>query len=216
MLGGACVQRPDKHHDTDAAPRGGCHRYASTSVASLLVALDTISILGAGYLCYLWIVDYPTSPSALYDAAILFVWLAAVMLMHFAGALSVPGRDRPCRRCRQSSLLSARRFLFLLAAAFSIKITATFSRLWLGWFAIASVTAVSLDRLMFSVIITRMIGFRRLNRNVAIVGGGAQARYLIERLEHERERPISIFGALPTTVSWRRGGNGALARPDCI
>ena len=209
------LHKTDKKQDGKAELRGWLPPLSATTVASLLVGLDTLSILGVGYFCYLWVVIYPTTPSGLYDAAILFVWLSAVMLMHFAALYRFDAAVGPLQDMPAIVIAVATSFLFLLAAAFSIKITTTISRLWLGWFAIGSVMAVSLARLMFSVIVTRIIGFKHLNRNVAIVGDRKQAHYFLDRLEHEGGRPISVCGVFSEGAEGEAEGP-LKARPDGI
>jgi len=133
-----------------------------------------------------------TRAGPLAEFCVLFVWLASLMLMHFAGLYRFEVASQPLRYVVPLGVALASAFLFLLAAGFSIKVSDIFSRLWLASFAGVSLTFVVLGRGLVSVSFSGLIGKKLLRRNLAVVGDGEQAVRLLRRLHKDRSHPIAI------------------------
>jgi len=116
------------------------------------------------------------------------------MLMNFADLYQFEPIMRPLSFADKIVIAFATTFLFLLAAAFSLKISTEFSRLWMVSFAIASCTATMLARLIASRILGRLADMRVFSRNVVIIGAGEQVRKLLSRFEVSRPRFVSVLG----------------------
>src|SRR5437763_4512686 len=114
---------------------------SSHVIPGLMVALDSFVILSVALITYLAIVADRAEDPSYYAAAIGFVWLVTVMLMNFAGLYQFEPMMRPLRFADKIGIAFATTFLFLLAAAFSLKISTEFSRLWIVSFAIGTCTA---------------------------------------------------------------------------
>ena len=71
-------------------------------------------------------------------------------------------------------------FLFLLAAAFSLKISATFSRIWFISFAIASLSTTLLLRLFASALLHRLARLGFFTREIVIAGGRETAHAIAD------------------------------------
>jgi Undecaprenyl-phosphate glucose phosphotransferase len=84
--------------------------------------------------------------------------------------------------------------LFLLAAAFSIKVSDTFSRLWIGSFAISACAGTLGVRLAAALIIKLLAGAHYFMRNVVVVGTGDQAQSLLSYLDKSPSRFVSVHG----------------------
>lgn len=166
---------------------------SATKVATLLMAGDSVAILGSGYLTYDSLIIYSLSQN-LYIAAVVFVWITTLFLMNFVGLYRYEAATHPLRHLHTILVAVATAFLFLLAAAFSIKISETFSRLWLGYFAAASGTAILLFRGGLSYALLRILHVSSSKRNLAIVGSGEQCRRLIAMLMQDPSRLIHIQG----------------------
>ncbi len=179
--------------DTKTNPRAFLPTLSATRVATLLMLADSLALLGSGYLTYDALIVYSLS-QGLYVSAVVFVCLVALSLMNFADLYRYETATHPLRHIHKILVAVATSFLFLLAAAFSIKISETFSRLWLGYFAITSGVAVLVLRLGMSYALVRLSHVRGSKRNLAIVGTGEQSRRLIALLAHEPDRPIRIQG----------------------
>ena len=85
-------------------------------------------------------------------------------------------------------------FLFFLAAAFSIKVAETLSRLWFVSFAVSSVFFLSLGRLGLAAIFRQMAGYRGARRKIAIIGEGEQRRQIFELIQSLAKQPVEICG----------------------
>ena len=164
---------------------------SATVTSAILVAADTISILGAGYLTYILLI---TRAGPLTEFCVLFVWLTTLMLMHFSGLYRFEVASQPFRHAVPIIISLATAFLFLLAAGFSIKVSDTFSRLWTVSFAATSLTFIFCARTLVSLSFAGLIDNKLLRRNLAIVGDGEQTIRLMQRLEKNRSHPLAING----------------------
>ena len=164
---------------------------SATVTSSILVAADTASILGAGYLTYILLF---TRAGPIAEFCVLFTWLTTIMLMHFSGLYRFEAGTQPFRYIIPIAVSFATAVLFLLAAAFSIKVSEDFSRLWVGSFAVTSLTFVISARVLVSVVFSSLIGKQLLRRNLAVVGDGEQTVRLVRRLQSDRSHPVAING----------------------
>lgn len=183
------LHRPAQTRHSDPAVRRYFPPLSETAVSSILVAADSLSILGAGYLSYSLLI---VRAAPLAEFCVLFVWLASLMLMHFAGLYRFEVASQPARYLVPLVVALASAFLFLLAAGFSIKVSDSFSRAWLASFAGASLTFVVLGRGLVSLSFSGLIGNKLLRRNLAVVGDGEQAVRLLQRLQKDDSHPIAV------------------------
>src|SRR5262249_37156570 len=140
---------------------------SSQVVPGLVVALDSLVILSVALTTYLAIVgDF--GDADYYGAAIGFVWLASLLLMNFAGLYQFDSIMRPLAVADKITIAFATTFLFLLAAAFSLKVSTEYSRIWIVSFAIGTCATTMLFRLVASRIVGRLADMRVFSRNVVI------------------------------------------------
>ena len=99
-----------------------------------MIAVDSLVILSSGLILYDLIVEFGRMPSY-YAAAMAFVWLVSIMLMNFAGLYKFDAITRPFAFVDKIVIVFVTTFSFLLAAAFALKISTEYSRLWTGSFA---------------------------------------------------------------------------------
>lgn len=187
---GFMLHRPAQVSDRHPAARRFIPPLSATVTSSILVAADTLSILGAGYLTYVLLI---ARAGPLAEFCVLFVWLTSLMLMHFAGLYRFEVASQPLRYVVPIAVSLATAFLFLLAAGFSIKVSDTFSRLWMASFAAASLGFVVLGRGLLSLSFSGL-GKKLLRRNLAVVGDGEQTVRLMQRLDKDQSHPIAISG----------------------
>src|SRR3982751_4220048 len=95
---------------------------SSHVVPGLVAVLDSVVILLVALISYVAIVGTHASNPSYYAAAICFVWLVNLMLMNFAGLYRFESILRPLIFAEKIVLSFATTLLFLLAAAFSLKI----------------------------------------------------------------------------------------------
>jgi Undecaprenyl-phosphate glucose phosphotransferase len=167
---------------------------SSHVIPGLVVALDSLVILSAALVTYLVLVsDVVTDPSY-YSAAVAFVWLATMMLMNFAGLYQFEPIMRPVAFVDKVLIAFATTFLFLLAAAFALKVSEEYSRLWVSSFAFTACTVTILFRLFAAGILGALADRRVFSRNVIVVGAGEQARKLLVHIDKTRPQFVSVMG----------------------
>jgi Undecaprenyl-phosphate glucose phosphotransferase len=182
------------HQVRSGATARGKLPISSQVVPGIVVIFDSITILSSALVLYLIFVEGPLDGSGLYVEAAVFIWLITLMLMNFAGLYQFEAILRPFAFADKIILAFATTFLFLLAAAFSIKISATFSRLWVGSFAMTACIATFGVRVVVSRVVKNLADMQMFTRNVVVVGGGDQARTLLEYLEKNPTRFITVVG----------------------
>ena len=129
-----------------------------------------------------------------YAVATIFVWLITIMLMNFAGLYLFDPLQKPLIFADKIIGSFVVTFLFLLAAAFSLKVSATFSRIWIVAFAVASCSATILLRVIASFALRRLSNLRAFTRGVVIAGEGKQLGELLEFIERSKPPFISVLG----------------------
>ena len=166
---------------------------SSHVIPGLMIGFDSLVILASAIISYTMIVGNVEDPSY-YAAAAAFVWIVTIMLLNFGGLYEFDPIMKPLSFLDKIVIAFATTFLFLLAAAFSLKISTEFSRIWIGIFAISASTGLILFRFGASLIVARLAEMRVLSRNVIIVGTGKQASELLRHLEKSNQRFISMLG----------------------
>jgi Undecaprenyl-phosphate glucose phosphotransferase len=179
--------------DIRQTPRSLLPPLSATKAATLLMATDSLAVLGTAYFTYDAIIIYSLAQN-LYLAAAVFVWITSLFLLNFVGLYRYEAATHPLRHAHTMLVAVATAFLFLLAAAFSIKVSETFSRLWLGYFAIASAASVLLLRIAVSQALRQLLRVEGTRRSLAIVGSGEQSRRLVAALALDKTGPMHIQG----------------------
>ena len=179
---------------------------SSQVVPGLMAGIDSLVILAAAAISYELIVAEQAAEPGYYAAAIGFVWLITILLMHFGGLYQFEPIMRPLIFVDKILVAFSTTLLFLLAAAFSLKISAEFSRLWIGSFTIAACFTTIAVRLAAARVLARLGDLRVFTRNVVVVGGGEQAERLLAQFERRRPRFVSVLGLFA-----HRGPPGAAA-----
>jgi Undecaprenyl-phosphate glucose phosphotransferase len=167
---------------------------SSQVVPGLMAALDSTVILSVAGISYLLLVADHAPESGSYPAAVSFVWLTTILLMNFAGLYDFEPIMRPLAFADKIVVAFATTLLFLLAAAFSLKISTDFSRLWIGCFAISACTATIALRVVASQLLRRLGDMQVFTRNVVVVGAGEQAEKLLSHIQETQPRFVSLLG----------------------
>ncbi len=185
------LQKPEKN--TTRKTRSMLPPLSATGAGSALVGVDSMAIVGAGAATYAALIDYQGATN-LYTTATIFVWLISLILMHFGGLYRYDAALRPLRFLPGIFVAIITAYLFLLAAAFSMKVTDDFSRLWLASFAASSFAAIAIGRIGMAAIFSRLHARRSYKRNVVILGTGEQAARLIANINRTNQQPIDLNG----------------------
>ncbi len=166
---------------------------SSTVAATILVIGDSVSILCSGFLSYMALIDYH-GKQELYVTAVAFVWLVSLILMHFGGLYRHDAVSKPLKFLSGIFVAVITAYFFLLAAAFSIKVAETFSRIWFIAFAASSFVSLIVVRLGFSIAVSKLWGEVASKRSIAILGAGKQCSKLVDVLSHESRQVVQIQG----------------------
>jgi Undecaprenyl-phosphate glucose phosphotransferase len=173
--------------------------FSSQVLQELIVGIDTIVILSTALVTYFACVGDEAADPAYYGAAICFVWLVSISLLNLAGLYQLDPIMRPLAFADKFLIAFATTVLFLLAAAFAIKISDSFSRFWVASFTAAACTGTVLVRCLASRAL-RYLGDRGVfSRRVVVVGAGEQAQRLLTYIEASQPRFISVLGAFSET-----------------
>jgi putative colanic acid biosysnthesis UDP-glucose lipid carrier transferase len=185
---------------------------SSHVIPGLIVGLDSFVILATALISYFVVVGNYVEDPSLYGVAIAFFWLVTIMLMNFAGVYQFEPILRPLAFADKIVVAFATTILFLFAAAFSLKISAEFSRVWIGSFTIGACIATMSSRLVASRVLGRLADMRVFSRNVVIVGTGEQARKLLIYIEKSPLRFISVLGLFDDSSQHLTNGFGGYPR----
>jgi Undecaprenyl-phosphate glucose phosphotransferase len=162
-------------------------------VSGVQAAIDSVVVLLTGYLCYLLVVDHLDPVPGNYVFALTFEWVAIVLLFQFGGLYDFRAIMNPLRAVDRFGVAIATSFLMLLTAAFALKISSSFSRLWMIAFGSSVVCALFLSRVLTSWLI-RHQGGGVFVRNVVIVGSGRQSSALLSHFQAMPPKFLSILG----------------------
>jgi len=165
---------------------------SSRVIPGLIVSLDSLVILSSALISYFTFVRF--GDPSYYAAAVGFVWLITVMLMNFSGLYEFDAITRPLSFADKIVIVFATTFSFLLAAAFALRISTEFSRIWTGSFAASSCTTTILFRILAAQIIGRLADRQVFSRNVVIVGSGEQLSKLLDNIDKSPPRFITVVG----------------------
>ena len=117
-----------------------------------------------------------------------------MVLLELNDSYQVPALMRSLGQLGRILLVWSGTLALLVLAAFLMKISAEFSRLWFAsWFASGFVLLTAL-RLIMSQLIRRWARNGRMERRAVIVGGGKGAETLIRSLEKQLYNDIRICG----------------------
>ena len=168
-----------------------------------MVVLDAVIILLAAAITFIVVTNGIVAEPNHYAAAVAFVWLTALMLLNFGGLYRFEAISQPLAYLDKIFIAFATTFLFLLAAAFTLKISTEYSRIWLFSFAVASTLGVIFARLLAGVTLQQLANRHVFSRNIVVVGAGNQIRKLLEHLHKTQPRFVSILGIFTDETSER-------------
>ena len=157
-----------------------------------MVTLDSLVILSAGLISYVATISF--GDPEYYTSAIAFVWITTILLMNFAGLYEFEAITRPLAFSDKIIIAFVTTFAFLLAAAFALKISIEYSRVWTASFAVSACFATLLFRFLAARIMGALADRQVFTRNVIVVGSGAQAAKLLAYITKSQPRFISVLG----------------------
>lgn len=163
-------------------------------VSGVMRIAEFLLLLLSGLALYVGHVGLQTHLSWEYPLSIVGVSLLAVILLEFCDCYQVPSLRNPLPHIGQVFLCWSAIFALFTVALFFLKISAEFSRFWLGaWYASGLVLMV-IPRLVVAQLVRRWTRNGRIERRAVIVGGGKNAETLIRSIEQQPYNDIRICG----------------------
>jgi putative colanic acid biosysnthesis UDP-glucose lipid carrier transferase len=188
------VKQPMPVPDHEYQPTGGASRFIFLirTLPTIQLVLDGLVLLVCGYVTYYSLVFYSYKTADYYTLAIAFHSLLTVMLMYVAGLYSFDSIMRSDRTTDRIVIACITSMILMIAAAFTIKISATYSRLWMAIFVISGMAALIIERFLVSWVVTRLSEKNAATYNVAVYGECRQVAQLLEHMKSAHPRFISI------------------------
>ncbi|MCG8546902.1 MAG: undecaprenyl-phosphate glucose phosphotransferase [Alphaproteobacteria bacterium] len=178
-------------------------------VSGIWMLLDSIVILGCGTTSYLFYVGWSHDNLGIYTGAICFVWISILVLSQFSGLTEADAVLSPLRVLDRILIVGATCFLFLLAIAFSLKVSDSFSRVWVYTFAITTSVTVIGFRFGGALVLRQLARSGWLARRVAVFGSGEQAELFLSQFEdgsNGLSRLVGVFDDRPESVGSKLSG----------
>src|SRR5690606_34127419 len=129
-----------------------------------------------------------------YPLVITGVSLLAVILLEVLDAYQMPALRNPLSQAGRIFLTWSAAFALLIVGLFFLKVSAQFSRFWLGTWYAAGLLLMLILRLAAARLIRRWARNGRIERRAVIVGGGKNAETLIRAIEQQPYNDIRICG----------------------
>lgn len=195
----------------NGAPRGRFSadsiRYSEPIMSGLMALSDGAIIAFSGLCLYLIHPGWDSARNSNYIAVIIVTSIVAAAVIFSDNLLVVDNRSSLKQRIGKILRVYILFFLALIAFTFALKISDSFSRIWVfSWF-LASACLLVLVRMAVHIVVFEWGKKGKLTRNVAIVGANEQSRRLIHFLAKSGSpwiRVAGIFddraGRIPETV----------------
>jgi Undecaprenyl-phosphate glucose phosphotransferase len=167
---------------------------SSNVISGLIVALDATIILASAIITFFTVTGGHVTEPQHYGAAIGFVWLTTLMLFNFGGLYRFEAILRPLVYVDRMLVAFATTFLFMLAAAFSLKISSDFSRVWTIAFAASATVATIFARSLVALVFRQMEARNVFSRNLVLLGAGAQAAKVLSHINATKPRFTTVLG----------------------
>ena len=179
-----------------AAAKGRAKRLSPALVGDLLRLFDLAVILIVGIGIYFLYVNqiYPDTPISRYFVTLVISGALGGILFQWFGVYA--GDYIFARRLRIDQMLTAWAvtFALLLTAAFALKITEFYSRIWaVSWYFVTAVVLI-LGRLILGAWIRHSAREGRFAKRTAIVGTGPQASRIADHLRENDKYRTEIVG----------------------
>lgn len=192
---------PDETSTASGAWQNAVGHHDQSSLISPIVIsgcyrlFETFLIAAMGLCGYLFYVPAETAaPVSTYLAAIFVVTSLAALALHAVNIYSIQAFNTPIRQTPKLWLALTAVFALFLAGLFFLKISDSYSRLWLGAWYVLGLFSLLFFRFSFATILKQWREDGRIYRRAVVVGGGAEGAALIEALQASSESDIRICG----------------------
>jgi Undecaprenyl-phosphate glucose phosphotransferase len=163
-------------------------------IAVLLACADAMILFCTGYILYMNDPFGKIEQLPIYLSAMALYSLLATVLFYANNLYKVESIIKLRTACSKIFLICIFTFMALLALAFALKISSSFSRIWAFYWFISSLSGVYFIRLLARQCLVIWAQGGQLTRNIAIVGSGDQGVLMVELLRKQRHPWVHIVG----------------------
>ena len=155
---------------------------------------DAAIILVAGFGVYATYVGFSSSSFQIYSAAIFVDLIVTIGAFYVFGLYEFEAIADPYRQIPKILGICGTVFLILVSMAFSLKVSAEFSRVWSFATVVMETILIYEARAYFHYVIVRLAKEGKLTRRIAIVGAGVQGQRLAELMAGDTDPWIRVVG----------------------
>ncbi len=177
--------------------------YSPIVLTGFVRLFDFLLLTGTGFLIDIIYLPYRTGFSLEYIIAILTISASALVMFQALGINRIAAFRSPISQgLRQIGGLGMV-FLGALAFVFFAKLDGVYSRVWLSSWFLAALVALLFERGVVSTVTRRLTRYGRLDRRVAVVGGGPDCERLLKDLATQKETDLRIYGVFDDRIGER-------------
>jgi len=163
-------------------------------VSGIMRLLEFALLMASGAVLYAWYVGPQVASPWLYAGMISAASIVTVLGLELTDRYQIAALRRPLGSLTSIVVVWGGVLALMTLAGFFLKISAEFSRLWLGAWFLAGLALMLGPRLILSRLIRRWARNGAMERRAVIVGGGQAAEALIRSIEREPYNDIRICG----------------------
>ncbi len=152
-----------------------------------------IALSGAGVWA-IYLSDFSPQAILLFLPVFLFVSISIPLLMQVNGLFDMQAYLRPFANFHKQALIWGGVFAVVLSFVFFTKVGESYSRLWIGSWAVGGFLNMFWARGLFSFFLGKLNSSGQLDRRAVLVGGGKPANDLLASLEATPANDVSIIG----------------------
>ena len=174
----------------------------SASIFSGLVALfDTAAIFFSSAVTFTLYFGWSVTDQTSYLAASIIATLLLISTFYFSGLYQFNSLTHPLQHIKRIIPICVLVFLILVAVAFMLKMSATFSRVWVFSWLLQAILWICSGRLLGYLVLIKLAQSGTLTRNIAVVGSGEQARRLLSSLNQKQEPWNRVSGIFDDRIN---------------
>lgn len=170
--------------------------FSENLVAGILGSADALIVMSVGLVSFGAILGFGNPYLSSHLAALTLMAALTVLFLYFGGLYDFETVAAWPRRTPRLLFLLAAVFLVLTALGFAFQVSGSFSRGWVFITFGASAVGIIMGRAVFAYWLRKAARSGRLQRRIAVVGVGEQARLFLSRLHEEHapwRRVVGIF-----------------------
>lgn len=186
----------ESQKNNQAAPQLKAHRshYPTSMIPGTVAVIDLLLIVIISWRSCSYYVIFTDSLIDHYVFATVFICFSTLLLFQRAGLYEIDAIMRPVRFSDAVLTGVATAFLFFLTIVFSLNDAAEFNLEWVVAFALLTVVALCVARILIYAMLRRMSDTGRIGRSLVVLGGGEQARRFLNRIDEVKPYFTNLIG----------------------